>query len=138
MYCQGGGGGNPGGSGGGREGGGPAPAPSTANPTAPIAPAADVRFMGTLPAIFTRDRTKAQDFLDELQSYFRANQGVIGFDSFIREVSIALTLIKGPAVAEWTCSMEDWINSLDPLQDDYEIVWTQFQQEFHDQFTDSQ
>jgi hypothetical protein len=34
--------------------------------------------------------------------------------------------------------MGDWINGLDPLQDDYEIVWTQFQQEFHDQFTDSQ
>jgi hypothetical protein len=94
--------------------------------------------MGTLLAIFTRDRTKAQDFLDKLRSYFRANKGVAGFDSFIHKVSIALTLIKGPAVAGWTHSMGDWINGLDPLQDDYKIVWTQFQQEFHDQFTDSQ
>jgi hypothetical protein len=34
--------------------------------------------------------------------------------------------------------MGDWIDSLDPLQDDYGIVWTQFQQEFCDQFTNSQ
>jgi hypothetical protein len=94
--------------------------------------------MGTLPAVFTGDRAMAQNFLDELRSYFRANQGVVGFNSFIHKVSIALALIKGPAVAGWTRSMGDWINSLDPLQDDYEIVWTQFQQEFCDQFTDSQ
>jgi hypothetical protein len=144
MYCQGGGGGggNPGGSGGGGGGGsggeGLAPAPPATNPTALVTPATDVRSMGTLPAIFTSDRTKVQDFLDELRSYFRANQGVAGFNSFIWEVSITLTLIKGPAVAGWTCSMGDWIDSLDPLQDDYKIVWTQFQQKFHNQFTDSQ
>jgi hypothetical protein len=144
MHCQGGGsgGGNLGGSGGGGGGsrgeGGPAPALPAANPAAPVAPSADVRSMGTLPAIFTSDRTKAQDFLDELRSYFRANQGVAGFNSFIWKVSIVLTLIKGPAVVGWTHSIEDWIDSLDPLQDNYEMVWTQFQQEFHDQFMDSQ
>jgi hypothetical protein len=139
MYRQGGGGerGNPGGGRGEGGGGGPAPAPA-ANPAAPVALAANVRSMGTLPAIFTRDRTKAQDFLDELRTYFRANQGVAGFDSFICKVSIALTLIKGPAVVGWTCSMGDWIDGLNPLQDDYKIVWTQFQQEFHNQFTNSQ
>jgi hypothetical protein len=118
---EGSGGGNPGGSGGGG-GGGPALAPPAANPAALVAPAANVRSMGTLPAIFTGNRTKAQDFLDELRSYFRANQGVTGFDSFIGKVSIALTLIKGPAVTGWTHSMGDWIDGLDPLQDDYEIV----------------
>jgi hypothetical protein len=145
MHCQGGGGGGGnlgGGRGesggrGGRGGGGPAPAPAT-NPAALVTPAPDVRSMGTLPAIFIGDRTKAQDFLDGLRSYFRANQGVAGFDSFIHRVSIALTLIKGLVVASWTCSMGDWIDGLNPLQDDYEIVWTQFQQKFCDQFTDSQ
>jgi hypothetical protein len=34
--------------------------------------------------------------------------------------------------------MGDWIDGLNLLQDDYKIVWTQFQQKFHDQFTDSQ
>jgi Retrotransposon gag protein len=34
--------------------------------------------------------------------------------------------------------MGDWIDGLNPLQDDYKIVWTQFQQEFHNQFTNSQ
>jgi hypothetical protein len=29
--------------------------------------------MGTLPYIFNGDGIKAQDFLDELQGYFRAN-----------------------------------------------------------------
>jgi hypothetical protein len=134
MHRQGGSGGGGGGGG----GGGPAPVPPTTNPAAPVAPAADVRSMGTLPAIFTGDRTKAQDFLDELQSYFRANQGVAGFNSFIQRVSIALTLIKGPVVAGWTHSMGDWIDGLDPLQDNYEVVWTQFQQKFRDQFMDSQ
>jgi hypothetical protein len=74
MHHQGGGGGGGnlgggrGGSGGrgGRGGGGPAPAPAT-NPAALVTPAPDIRSMGTLPAIFTGDRTKAQDFLDELR-----------------------------------------------------------------------
>jgi hypothetical protein len=96
------------------EGGPPAAAPA-ANLAAPVPPATNVRTMGILPAIFTGDRTKAQDFLDELWGYFRANQVVAGFDSFIWRVAIMLTLIKGQAIAGWTCNMEDWIDRLNPL-----------------------
>jgi hypothetical protein len=75
MHCQ--GGENPEG------GGGPAPVTPAVNPTALVPPAANVRTMGTLPAIFTGNRAKSQEFLDELRGYFQVNQRVVGFNSFI-------------------------------------------------------
>jgi hypothetical protein len=75
MHCQ--GGENPEG------GGGPAPVTPAVNPTALVPLAANVRTMGTLPAIFTGNRAKSQEFLDELRGYFQVNQRVVGFNSFI-------------------------------------------------------
>jgi len=94
--------------------------------------------MGTLPQIFTGNRAKAQDFLDEVLGYFRANRGVAGFESPMRKVSITLTMIKGSEVAGWARDMGRWIDALDPAVDDIELVWEQFQTEFTEQFTDSQ
>jgi len=94
--------------------------------------------MGMLPQIFTGNRAKAQDFLDEVLGYFRANRGVAGFESPMCKVSITLTMIKGSEVAGWARDMGQWIDALDPAVDDIELVWEQFQTEFTEQFTDSQ
>jgi len=94
--------------------------------------------MGTLPQIFTGNRAKAQDFLDEVLGYFRANRGVAGIESPMHKVSITLTMIKGSKVAGWAHDMGRWIDTLDPTVDDIELVWEQFQIEFTEQFTDSQ
>jgi len=127
-------GGGPGGGGGGA---GPVPTAAAQGPVPAAAPG-DIRTMGTLPQIFTGNRAKAQDFLDEVLGYFRANRGVAGFESPMRKVSITLTMIKGSEVAGWAHDMGQWIDSLDPTVDDIELVWEQFQTEFTEQFTDSQ
>ena len=92
------GGGPPGGS---PQGGGP---PGGAGPGAdliPVAIAGDVKTMGSLPQIFTGDRTRADDFIEEVRGYLRLNQDVAGFNSPMKKVSLTLTLIKGPEVAGW-------------------------------------
>ena len=98
-------GGPPGGQpGGGGAGAGPVPAAAAQGPVPAAAPG-DIRTMGTLPQIFTGNHAKAQDFLDEVLGYFRANRGVAGFESPMRKVSITLTMIKGSEVAGWAQDM---------------------------------
>jgi hypothetical protein len=41
-------------------------------------------------------------------------------------------------VAAWVHDMGTWIDSLDPVNDDIQEVWTMFIQEFNDHFADSQ
>jgi hypothetical protein len=75
------GGGGEGGGGGGGGGGPPAGQPP-AVPQLPIAPAGgDVRQLGHLPTPFRGDRSQANDFIDALGTYFRANIGIPGFES---------------------------------------------------------
>ena len=47
----------------------------------PIPVTHDIKAMGSLPRIFTRDRTKADTFLTEFLRYLMLNQGVPGFES---------------------------------------------------------
>ena len=95
----GGGGGRGGGSGGGGGAGPPAQPQPAGQGQAPVPVAADVRTMGEKPAIFTGDRTKAEDFIEEVKAYFHVNQDVAGFNSPIKKVAFTLTLIKGDEVA---------------------------------------
>jgi hypothetical protein len=67
-------------------------------PEVPIAPVAHVKTIGTPPQDFNGDRRQARDFVEELCSYMRVNQGVAGFESPICKVTLALTFIKGPDV----------------------------------------
>ena len=101
----GGGGGGGGGSGGGGGAGPPAQPQPAGQGQAPIPVAADVRTMGEKPAIFTGDRTKAEDFIKEVKAYFCVNQDVAGFNSPIKKVAFTLTLIKGDEVAGWVKDM---------------------------------
>ena len=93
--------------------------------------------MGALPAIFDRDRTKADDFIEELKAYVRLNRDVPGMESYIKRVSLALTLIKGHLVAGWQRDLGAWVDGLGP-QDDIPAVWDQFLDEFTAQFLDTQ
>src|SRR6267142_62669 len=79
--------GPPGGGAPGGGGTGPLPAAAAQGPV-PVAAPGDIRTMGTLPQIFTGNRAKAQDFLDEVLGYFHANRGVAGFESPMCKVSI--------------------------------------------------
>jgi Retrotransposon gag protein len=119
--------------------GGPPPAAA-----APVAPAAappanhNDRLMGSLPQAYEGDRKLTRTFLDQLVHYFQANAQVPGLNSPIHKVSIALTLFQGQQTAAWVCDMGAWVDSLDPVNDDIQEVWTTFIQEFNNHFADSQ
>jgi len=137
------GGGTPGGPGGplggGPPGGGvPGGIPAAPLAQQPIAPAQGVKAIGVLPQTFDGDRTKAEDFIEEVKSYFHVNYDVAGFNSPMKRMAFTLILIKGPDVAEWTRNMGEVLDALDPLVDNIPAVWDQFLYEFSAQFQDSQ
>ena len=99
----GGGSGLPGGGGSGLPGGGGGP-PVGGQPLAaqqPVPPTADVKAMGSLPQIFYGDRSKADDFIEEVKGYFRLNADIPGYNSPYKKVAFTLTLIKGKETAQW-------------------------------------
>ena len=101
----------PGGSGGSGGPGGPNQ-PIPALPQQPIQPAADVKTMGALPQIFLGDRTKADNFIDEVKAYLCLNTDVAGYNSPFKKVTFTLTLIKGESAAQWVRDMGNWLNGL--------------------------
>jgi len=94
-------------------------------------------MMGALPSIFAGDRMYADDFIDQLKAYVRLNRQVAGMGLYIQRVAFALTLIQGPLVAEWTRTIGEWIDTLQPV-DDIPAVWEQFLTEFAVQYQDTQ
>jgi hypothetical protein len=103
----------------------------------PIPQAHDIKAMGSLPRIFDGDRTRAEAFLTEFLGYLILNQGVPGFESPIRQVALALTLIKGEKVDLWVCNMIDSLRRLHPTHHNVPTVWEEFEQAFKDKFVDS-
>src|SRR6266851_8770040 len=65
------------------------------------------------------------------------NQGVPGFESPIRQVAMALTLIKGEKVDLWVKNMLDSLRRLHPVQHNVPAVWNHFKEVFKAKFTDS-
>ncbi len=66
-----------------------------------------------------------------------ANQGVPGFESPIRHVTIALTFIKGPQVDGWVEGILEGLEQLHPINDNIEYTYTNFLSRFESQFADS-
>jgi hypothetical protein len=130
--------GGPGGPGGPRGPGAPQGPPVAVPAAAPAAGNANDRVMENLPQVFDRDRKNAQIFLDNLLGYFRANSRVPGLNLPIQKVSITCTLIQGPQVATWVRDIGTWIDSLHQVDDDVQLVWDTFIQEFTEHFMDSQ
>ena len=93
--------------------------------------------MGKLPEIFDGDRTKAEDFIEEVKGYLCLNQDMAGFNSPMKKVHFTLTHMKGPKVANWVKTMGETIKSMDPMVDNIPEVWTQFLETFNAQFQDS-
>ena len=100
---------HPGGRGGRGGGRGAGPPPGQPAPVgqgqAAIPAAADIKAMGNLPHEFTSDRTKADDFIEEVKVYFCVNEDVARFNLPIKKVTFTLTLIKGDEVAGWVRDM---------------------------------
>ena len=122
---------HPGGGGGGGGAGPPLGQPAPAGQgQAAVPAAADIKAMGNLPHKFTGNRTKADDFIEEVKAYFHINEDVAEFNSPIKKVAFTLTLIKGDEVAGWVRDIGIWIDRLNRVHDNFPIVWTQFLDEF--------
>ncbi len=93
--------------------------------------------MGTLPQIFEGERDKADTFMNELLGYLLLNTNILGFESPIRQVALALTLIKGPHIDRWVQDMTTWLWNLDPVNNNVPRVWDYFTNTFEQQFMDS-
>jgi len=73
--------------------------------------------------------------MNELLGYLLLNTNVPGFESPIRQVALALTLIKGPCVDQWVQDMTTWLRNLDPVNNNVPQVWDYFTTTFKQQFT---
>ena|SRR5258708_3922914 len=110
--------------------GGPDPVPASPNLPAnlrPVPQARDIKAMGELPNVFNRDRTKAKSFIDQLNHYFLLNLDVPGFNSPIKKVALAITLIKGPEVTGWTRALGELLCALDPIHNNVSALWEHFE-----------
>jgi hypothetical protein len=139
-----GGGGGPTGRAGGPAGGGGGPPGARGNLNLPTRenPAGKVQLpsdkpWGSLPNHFDGTRSKADDFIDKLKSYFHVNRLNAVLQSPITKVAFALTLIKGLEVAGWIRDMGEFLDNLDPATDDVPEVWDQFLNNFAKRFQDS-
>ena len=128
-----GGGSGPPGGGGGLPGGGQPPAAQQLVPPVP-----DVKAMGSLPQIFYGDRSKANDFIEEVKGYFCLNANIPGYNLPYKKVAFTLTLVKGEETAQWVWNMGNWLDMLDPIADNVEDLWLQFLKAYTYQFQDSQ
>ena len=83
--------------------------------------------MGELPDVLNGDRTKAESFIDQLNHYFLLNLNVPGFNSPIKKVVLAVTLIKGPDVMGWTRALGELLCALDPVHNNVPTLWEHFE-----------
>jgi hypothetical protein len=88
--------------------------------------------MGKLPDDFNGDRTKADDFIEEVKGYLRLNAEVAGFNSPRKKIVFTLTHMKGPEVAH---DMGTLLDNLDPANN-VDALWEQFLAEFAAQYQD--
>ena len=97
-----------------------------------------MKTMGALPQLFYGDRTKADNFIDEVKAYLHLNVDIAGYDSPFKKVAFTLTLIKGESAAQWVKDMGNWLNALVIPRDNIPGLWDQFLTEFREQFQDTQ
>jgi hypothetical protein len=83
------------------------------------------------------NQDQVDNFIEEVKGYLYLNKDIAGFDSPIKKIAFMLSLIKGPDTAGWTCNMGDFLDRLTPA-DNILDLWTQFLEEFRQQFQDTQ
>ena len=98
----------------------------------------DGKILGNLPSPFNGDRSRANEFITNMQAYFRLNIKNAQIRSPMTRVAMCLSNIEGPEVEEWKRDIGQWYDELDPVTDDRTGVWTTFQEEFQKQFKDTQ
>ncbi|KAI0285199.1 hypothetical protein BC826DRAFT_1109376 [Russula brevipes] len=98
----------------------------------------DGKILGNLPSAFTGDRARAEEFLTNMQAYFRLNIKNAQMRSPMTRVALCLSTMEGPDIEEWKRDIGKWFDRLNPNVDDRMGVWHTFEREFKKQFEDSQ
>ena len=94
--------------------------------------------MGSLPPAFDGDHAKADKFLLGIRNYLALNQNVAGYNSLMKKVALALSLITGEQTEGWVRDMVRWLESIDLTLDNIPAIWDQFVDTFTEQFMDTQ
>jgi len=110
------------------------PAPVPIAHLVPILANPDVHVIGSLPQIFNRDRQQADAFINELLTYIHVNIGVLGFESPMRRIAMALMYIKGDKVDQWVERIAKWWDTLNPIAHNIHYTWTLFLEAFQKQY----
>jgi len=119
--------------------GGPGgPAAQGINPLAVVPQAADVRLMGSLPAVFLGNRAEAEHFINGIQAYIQLNREVPGFNLPMKKIALVLTLMQGDKVADWANDIGQALDELNLATDNIPALWTTFLEEFREQYLDTQ
>jgi hypothetical protein len=106
-------------------------------PQQPVVLAGNIKMMGQLPQVLTGDRNQVDNFIEEVKGYLHLNQDVVEFNLPMKKIAFMLTLIKGPDTVGWTRDMGNFLEGLRPV-DNIPDLWTQFLEEFRQQFQDTQ
>jgi hypothetical protein len=94
--------------------------------------------MGVVHEKFNGNRQQAENFLEKIKQFLHLNQDIPGYNSPIKKVAFTLTLMEGPEVAGWVHYWGENIDALNPITDNYPVVWEQFLDAFNEQFMDTQ
>ena len=100
---------------------------------------------GNPPTVFNSDCSKSDEFLEDFKVYRMANQGNQTMRVPLERVALILTYIKGKNVQDWRMQMINEIERLThgtpsqpPVPPKSEVLWTVFERDFRNVFTDSQ
>ena len=119
----------PAGSGGGGGGGGGAGAGVAPQP----ANQGNVGKQEALPEKFEGDRSKAEEFIEDLRSYLCLNARVQPLNTYQGKVAFALTLISGPLVRDFVRTQGDTLDASNEEPD----TWFDFLDAFNNRFLDT-
>jgi hypothetical protein len=95
-------------------------------------------MMGQPPPVFLGDRTKADNFVDQVKAYLRLNRDVSGFNSPMKKMAFMLSHIQGDETVAWKREMGELLDGLDPVNDNVPALWDQFLLKFKTQYQDTQ
>ena len=94
--------------------------------------------MGALPEPFTGDCNKAGNFIEAMKTYICLNRWVLGFESAMQKINLALTLMHGKKVARWVKNVGAALDKLNSDTDNVNELWMTCLEEFPQQYTDTQ
>ena len=86
-----------------------------------------------MPEKFDGDRSKAEEFIEDLRSYLRLNARVQPLNTYQGKVAFALTLISGPLVRDFVRIQGDTLDASNEHPD----TWFDFLDAFNNRFLDT-